>query len=55
MAGPWKLPKGDVREWFQKLSLEEVSEGLAPGAQSMFLGEKRDIVEVDAKEAGSLA
>ena len=55
VAGPWKLPKGDVREWFQKLSLEEVSEGLAPGAQSMFLGEKRDIVEVDAKEAGSLA
>lgn len=55
VAGPWKLPKGDGREWFRQLPFEEVSEGLATGSQSIFLGEQRNVVEVDAKETQSLA
>lgn len=55
VAGPWKLPKGDGREWLRQLPLDEVSKALTTGCQSIFLGEPRDVVEVDAKEMGSLA
>lgn len=55
VAGPWKLPKEDGREWLRQLPFEEVSEGLATGSQSIFLGEQRDVVEVDAKEMGNFA
>jgi len=55
VAGPWKLPAQNVEEWFQRLSFEEVAEGLATGTKSVFLGEPREVLEVDAKETGNLA
>lgn len=55
VAGPWKFPSGDLKAWFEKLSFPEVGEGLATGAKSIFLGEQRDVIEVDAEEAANLA
>ena len=55
VAGPWKLPPGDAQVWFRELPFEAVSEGLATGTRSIFLGEPRDVLKVDAKETGNLA
>jgi CubicO group peptidase (beta-lactamase class C family) len=55
VAGPWKLPSGDAREWFAKVDFVEVSKGMASGAKSIFLGEERQVLEVDAQEAGNFA
>jgi len=55
VSGPWKIPPGDAREWFSKVAFVEVSEGLATGAKSIFLGEERDVVEVDALEVSNFA
>ena len=55
VAGPWKLPPGDAQAWFRELPFEVVAEGLATGTRSIFLGEPRDVLQVDAKETGNLA
>lgn len=55
VAGPWKLPKGDAKEWFLELPFEEVSEGLATGSKSIFLGETREVLQVDAMEIDNFA
>jgi len=55
VAGPWKIPPGDAREWFSKVDFAGVSEGLAKGSKSIFLGEERDVLEVDALEVGNFA
>ena len=55
VAGPWKLPPGDAQAWFRQLRFEEVFEGLATGNRSIFLGEQRDVVEVEARETDNLA
>lgn len=55
VAGPWKMPKGDAREWFRQLPLEEVCEGFATGTKAIFFGEKRDVLEVEAVETANLA
>lgn len=55
VAGPWKFPAGDRKDWFEKLSFQEVANGLANGSKSRFLGEERNIVEVQAAEANDLA
>lgn len=55
VAGPWKLPPGDAQAWFRQLRFEEVFEGLVTGNRSIFLGEQRDVVEVEARETDNLA
>ena len=55
VTGPWKIPPGDAREWFSKVDFIDVSEGLATGSKSIFLGEEREVREVDAQEASNFA
>ena len=55
VAGPWKIPPGDAREWFSKVDFVGVSGSLAKGSKSIFLGEEREVLEVDTLEVGNFA
>ena len=55
VAGPWKIPHGDAPEWFSKVDFVGVSGSLAKGCKSIFLGEEREVLEVDALEVGNFA
>jgi len=53
LSGPWKVVEKDKEKWFQDVQVKDLPSHLIKGAKAKFLGQEKDVIEIQAKTKGN--